>query len=392
MAEHRHRPQARRSFLRMAGAAGLSLLLAACQVIPPSDRLPRAEPIPVPTPIPTPTPVPTGPNRVAVLVPLSGANAGVGQSISNAANLALLDAGEQGVTLNVYDTAPGAAAAASQAIAEGNRLILGPLLSEDVRAVAPLARQAGVPVISFSNDVGVAGNGVYLLGFNPAQSINRVVAYARGQNADRFAALVPDGAYGRRAGQAMVLAVEGGGGRMAAMETYGAAQPMRLAVTRLNADGGYDAVLIADAARNAGTAAAMVRGAAPGAKILGTELWKTESNLGATQALRGAWYASVADARFNELRTRYRARYSKTPYRLASLGYDSVLLAMRIARDWQPGRPFPEAQLRGDAGFDGVDGAFRFGADNVAERALEVVEVTASGNRVISPAPQRFGE
>ena len=175
-----------------------------------------------------------------------------------------------------------------------------------------------------------------------------------------------------------------------ATQTYGSAQPLRLAVTRLNAEGGYDAVLVADTAKNAATAAPMIRAGAADARILGTELWKTESNLGATPALRGAWYASVADNRFNELRARYRARYNKVPYRLASLGYDGVLLAMRIGREWQAGRPFPEADLRGSEGFDGVDGAFRFGPDNVAERALEVVEVAAGGNRVISPAPRTF--
>ena len=41
-----------------------------------------------------------------------------------------------------YDTATGAAAAAQRAIAEGAQLILGPLLADDVRAVAPIARAA----------------------------------------------------------------------------------------------------------------------------------------------------------------------------------------------------------------------------------------------------------
>ena len=92
-------------------------------------------------------------------------------------------------------------AAANEALAEGNGLILGPLLAEDVRAVAPVARRADVPVIAFSNDVSVAGDGVYLMGFTPGQSIERVVAYARG--ARRRAASArwcPTGVYGERAG------------------------------------------------------------------------------------------------------------------------------------------------------------------------------------------------
>ncbi len=66
---------------------------------------------------------------------------------------------------------------------------------------------------------------------------------------------------------------------------------------------------------------------------------------------------------FNQLRTRYRARYGANPYRLASLGYDAVLLTVRIAKNWRLGRPFPERELRDPAGFAGVDGAFRFGRE-----------------------------
>ena len=95
---------------------------------------------------------------------------------------------------------------------------------------------------------------------------------------------------------------------------------------------------------------------------------------------------------FNQLRSRYRARYGAGPFRLASLGYDAVLLAVRVAKEWRFGRPFPERELRDDSGFAGVDGAFRFGANNVVERALEVREVTAAGTSVVSPAPRGFGD
>jgi outer membrane PBP1 activator LpoA protein len=82
-------------------------------------------------------------HRVAVLAPLSGSSALIGQSIVNAANLAHADTGGQRIRITAYDTARGAAAAASRALAEGNGLILGPLLAEDVRAVAPIAARAG---------------------------------------------------------------------------------------------------------------------------------------------------------------------------------------------------------------------------------------------------------
>lgn len=390
-------PQARwpgLSLMRLAGFAFLSVAVAGC--------VPRSRPVQPPPVEPvqeepeqpvTPSRLPTDStrNRVAVLVPLSGENAGLGQSILNAANLALLDTGGERIRITAYDTATGGAAAANEALADGNGLILGPLLAEDVRAVAPIANRNGVPVIAFSNDVSVAGDGVYIMGFYPGQAIDRVVGFARSRGSQRFGALVPTGNYGQRASQAMIAAVEAAGGRMVGMQTFERSQASaRAASTRLNGQGQFDAVLIADGSRIALQAIPIVRQSSPQPRILGTELWATESNLGANVGLRGAWFAAPSDNLFNQFRTRYRARYNANPYRLASLGYDAVLLAVRVAADWPIGRPFPARALRDPTGFAGVDGAFRFGRDGIAERSLEVREVTPTGTNVVSPAPRGF--
>jgi branched-chain amino acid transport system substrate-binding protein len=393
MASLPNRPQAGLSLLRLAGLALVAAGIAGC--------VPRSRPVQAP-PEERP-PEQTGPvqaprlpadetrNRVAVLVPLTGANAALGQSILNAANLALLDTGGQRIRITAYDTAAGAVPAANEALAEGSGLILGPLLAEEVRAVAPVARRADVPVIAFSNDISVAGDGVYVMGISPAQSIDRVVAFARGRGMSRFGGLVPTSVYGQRATQAMAAAVRGAGGAMVGMESYDhTLVGIRAAVTRLGAQGQADAVLIADGARIALQAMPLARPPAPQPRILATELWATDASVGTAPALRGAWYAAPSDGLFNQFRNRYRARYNAVPYRLASLGYDAVLLAVRVAADWPVGRPFPARALRESDGFSGVDGAFRFGRDFIAERALEVREVTATGTSVVSPAPRGF--
>lgn len=380
------------SWLKLLALLLLAFAIAGC--------VPRSRPGPPPPEPERPTTQPEGPtrlpadetrNRVAVLVPLSGPNAALGQSILNAANLALLDTGGQRIRITAYDTARGAQAAANEAIAEGNGLFLGPLLAEDVRAVAPVARAEQVPVIAFSNDVSVAGDGVYVMGFNPGQSVDRVVAFARSRGTQRFAALVPTGVYGQRTGQALTASVQSAGATLVDVQSYerGAAS-LRAAATRLNARGRADAVLIADGSQVALAAIPIVRQPSPQPRILGTELWGNESNLGTNVGLRGAWFAAPSDSNFAAFRTRYRARYNNAPFRLASLGYDAVLLTVRIAADWPIRRRFPARALREGTGFAGVDGAFRFGRDGVAERALEVREVTASGTSVVSPAPRGF--
>ena len=390
MASAALKPQAAQPWLRLIALSLLTLVIAGCV---PRSRAPRplpTQPVEVVEEAPE-SRLPPGEtmNRVAVLVPLTGSNGALGRSILNAANLALLDTGGGRIRITAYDTATGAAPAANQALAEGSGLILGPLLAEDVRVVAPLARRARVPVIAFSNDSGVAGDGVYLMGITPAQSIARVVDHAHSRGLSGFGALVPASVYGERASSAMVAAVEGAGGRLVGMQSY-TPGAISAAAGRLNAVGRMDAVLVADGSRTALQAVPILRQTSPQPRLLATELWATESNLGASAGLRGAWFAAPSDALYGQFRSRYRARYNVNPYRLATLGYDAVLLAVRVAADWPLGRPFPERALRNADGFTGVDGAFRFGRDGLADRALEVREVTAAGTSVVSPAPRGF--
>ena len=131
-----------------------------------------------------------------------------------------------------------------------------------------------------------------------------------------------------------------------------------------------------------------LRGTEPCQRTLGE--WATDKTLGRAAGLRGGWYAAAPDYQFDRLVTRYRARYGKTPYRLASLGYDSVLLAVRSAKSWPIGRAFPARTLVDKDGFAGVDGNFRFSRDGIAERLLEVRSVTATGSAVVSPAATAF--
>ena len=380
-------PQARRQLL-LAAVGFATLALAGCQTRGPVDRpIDRAPP---PPPM-SGAELNEERNRVAVIVPLTGDDSAVGQSLANAANLALLDSGDKTLRLTIYNSAGpgGAGAATAKALAEGNRLILGPLLADDVRAAAPAAREAGVPMIAFSNDEGVAGNGVYILGFTPNQSIGRVVGVARQRGAARFGALVPNGLYGQRAAQAMIDAVRLSGGRMIGLETFARTPAgVRTAAAALKAKGAYDAVLVGDAGRVAALAAPSLRGTP---RLLGTELWASDKGLGATPALRGAWYAAAPDERFSQLATRYRGHFGAMPFRLSSLGYDAVLLAVRSGRSWPIGARFPARVLTDKDGFAGVDGIFRFDRHGVAQRALEVRQVTATGTSVVSPAVKEFG-
>jgi branched-chain amino acid transport system substrate-binding protein len=231
-----------------------------------------------------------------------------------------------------------------------------------------------------------------VMGYAPGQSIGRIVSYARSKGMSKFAGLMPVGVYGQRASTAFIRAVEASGGQVVAMQTFDrAAGSITAAVTQLSKASPYEAVMIADSGRTAVRAVPVLRAkGGASAKVLGTELWNTEAVLGSSPALRGAWFASVSDGLYNQLATKYRARFGRSPYRLASLGYDAVLLIARIGDDWRPGTTFPVSRLTDRGGFSGIDGAFRFNRDGIAERALEVQQAGAGGFTVVEAAPRGF--
>ena len=201
---------------------------------------------------------------------------------------------------------------------------------------------------------------------------------------------MPKNVYGDRSAAAFRAAVTKAGGTLVAVESYDrSATALTGAARRIANAGAMDAVLIADSGGNAIRAVPVIK-TTGNKQILGTELWNTDAALGSNAVMRGAWFASVSDGLYGQLATKYRARFGRAPYRLASLGYDSVLLTVRIARDWKPGTSFPANRLLAADGFGGIDGIFRFSNRGIAERALEVSEIGAGGFRVVDPAPTKW--
>ncbi|NVE94058.1 penicillin-binding protein activator [Altererythrobacter lutimaris] len=376
-------------------AAGLAVVLAGCQVVPKTGP-DTTGPVDEPTPEPTADALPTDEtrHRIALLVPLAGNNGDVGQSIANATTMALLDTSADNLRITTYDTSRGPRDAARKAIADGNKLILGPLMSDNVGAVLAEARPADVPLISFSNDTGAAAVNAFVMGHIPEQSVARSIAYARRQGATQFAALLPTGNYGDRAFSALKNSLRNYGGSLVATQRYDRGNAnISAAARRLSSEGGFDTVLVADGARLSVQAALALRNdETRDLRLIGTELWSGVDALNLSSSMNGALFSAVSDARYQRFADSYKSRFGDNPYRISTLGYDAVLLMLRVARDWRVGRDFPVSQLRDSGGFLGLDGPFRFRRNGVVERSMEVRQIQANGVAVVDAAPSRFDD
>ncbi|MEW6122979.1 MAG: penicillin-binding protein activator [Pseudomonadota bacterium] len=381
------------SGLKLASLPALLSALAACAggdfaggPPPPSAGPTAGQPIPSAGPV------------VALILPLTAqGNAGaVGQSLRNAAELALSELGAAPVSLIVKDdggNSQGARAAAEQAIAEGARIILGPLFSHSVGAVAQVARPRGIPVIAFSTDTNVASSGVYLLSFLPQTDVNRIVSFSVAQGRRSFIGLIPENAYGSVAEGAFQQSAGALGGRIMGIERFtqdrarlqGAVQ--RAAGVAAQAD----AVFIPDSAD--GVPAVVQALSAGGVDLsrvrpIGTGLWD-DQRLFSNPLMEGAQFAAPESGGWRGFAERYRARFGTDPVRTATLSYDAVSLVATIVRAQGPGA-LTDASLTNPSGFNGVDGVFRFRSDGTNERGLAVLEIKGGAAQVVSPAPRSF--
>ena len=380
----------------LAGAALCGLLLCACaangptntSALPaPPDRAPGEKSAPI---------------KVALLVPLSapGHSGVIGKSLKQAAELALFERDNPSVQLIVKDdkgTPEGARAAAEDALKGGAKLILGPVFAKSVTTVAPLARQANVPVISFSNDRHVAGNGVHLLSFQVEPEVTRAVAYATQQGKRRFVALVADDALGKIAGAKFREAVGRAGGNVIAYETYplssnGVLEPLRkiAIVIRASEEGGapIDALFIPGGQESLEIIGRLLPQAeidTSKVKLIGTG-GMDYPNAGRDAKLVGAWYPGPDPRGWNDFAQKYAKSYGQAPPRIASLAYDAVTLAVALSGGAE-GQRYTAAQLTRASGFTGVDGSFRLLGDGSAERALAILEVQKFGAGIVD-APQ----
>lgn len=386
-----------------------ALFVAGCQtpkVTPPAPEPKPAPTISEPAPLPPPPPVRLAEKaqvRAALLAPLSGTNAPLGHALVNAAELAvfeLADARFRLVPLDTKGTPAGAQEAARKAIQEGADIILGPLLAAEVKAIAPITRPANIPVLAFTSDPSVLGNGVFSVGITPNTQIERMVKFAQSKGVSRFALLAPNDNYGRAVTRAFQGIVPATGASIAAVGSYNpgdkdytASVKQFIESSKVGGQVGFDALLIPEVGRRLQTVVSLVLyyGVEPSrVRLLGNLAW-SDPVLGSDPALHGSWFPAIAAVSHQEFESRYAAAFGALSPKispLAALSYEATALAAVLAR--QPNGDYGMATLTSPDGFVGVDGIFRFRPDGTAERGLAVQEISGQGPVTLDPVPTHF--
>lgn len=362
---------------------------------------------------------------IALLLPMSGTHAKLGQALQDAAQLALFDIQSTNIELLLFDTKGtpiGAKRAARKALNRNVQLILGPVFSESTRVVAPIAYKHDVNLLSFSNDQSLTEEGIFILGFLPDQQIKRVVEYATRQGIQYYADIVPNNAYGAKVSRQLRDMSQIEGISVVKSEFYAASNSTRRNVKRaikslLRIDddaataatqdyrAAYDetpfssienapynkALLIPEGGeqlKNIAATLSSVPLTEHRVKILGSGQWDGQ-DFSSIPNLHGSWYASAEPQSRLQFETHFNSTYGYQPIRLASLAYDAVALTATLAYSYKY-QPFSHSSITHQAGFSGVDGIFRLTPTGICERGLAILEISENGRRIIDPAPVTF--
>jgi branched-chain amino acid transport system substrate-binding protein len=411
----------RRAFLVLSGGAALAACTGTEYPPSPPYLIPGGQG-PLAGLFGPPGTLPGGPVRpVAILLPLTGPRADVGQSMLQAAQLALADPSAPPlIPEDTGGTAAGASAAVRGALAQGAGLILGPLTAAETEAVAPAATASGVPVLAFTNTAAAARSGVWALGITPGQQVRRLLGYAQEQGRGTVAALLPESEFGHAMAQALIAAAGQRGLAPPEIRFHGAGMsaisgaarqiadydrrwgPIQQQIKEARAQGTpegrreaerltrtsippppFDALLLGDTG-DALAELASVLGyyyvGPPSVQIMGPALWAAPGS-GAGQ-VRGAWFAAPDPAARASFEQAFAARYGAPPPGTADLAFDAASIARALAaQGYAPG-----ALINPD-GFSGADGWFRLLPDGQVQRGLAILQVEPGGPRLVSPAP-----
>lgn len=376
-------------------AARLSLLLAALWL---AACDPAAFPSAGGPPIDTDAPIP-----VALLVPSGSGRPGddiLARSLENAARLAIQDLQGVEVRLRVYSTGASpaqAAAVADQAVAEGARILLGPVFADATNAAGLAVRDRGVNVLSFSNNTDIAGGNVFLLGNTFQNTANRLVSYAARRGKGNIFVVYEQNQAGEVGRRAIEQAIARSPANLAGVQGYTFSQEGVVAavpsiVGAVRSSGAQSVFLTADSAGALPLFAQLLpeRGLAPGqTQYIGLTRWDIPPQTLGLPGLQGGWFALPDPGLQAQFQARYAAAYGGQPHPIAGLAYDGIAaigaLARRGRADALTGSALTQA-----SGFVGVNGVFRLRPDGTNERGLAVAEVRNNQVVVIDPAPRSF--
>lgn len=342
------------------------------------------------------------PVRVALLLPKSDQAAqSLPRDLENAARMAVADLQGVQIDLQVYDTAgkpAQAAAAASQAVTDGAKIIIGPLYQQNAVAASQAVAASGINVLSFSNNPDIGGGNLFVLGDLFATRANRLVNFAARQGKRSGAIMYENSTGGQLGRDAIAAAAARNGVSIAGSAGYDLnAQSLSSAISQVRgmiSQAGAQAVFLTDNwDQGLGVALQLMpeQGIDPATtQYVGLSRWDTRPDGFNIRGVEGGWFTVPDRAAQANFRSRYKTQFGNSPHPLAGLAFDGIAAVGALIGQGRSDA-LTAGALTQSAGFQGTGGVFRLRSDGTNERALAIATVRNKQVVILDPSPTRFG-
>ena len=357
----------------------------------------------------TATPVPT----VAVLLPLSGESASVGENLKNAAMMAAFENSQTPLKVLFFDTessGAGADKAYRWALAQKPDIILGPVFSKEVSGI----KSEGVskPLLTFTSDTTVVDNQVGTMAVTIPEQVRQIVRHACAQRQYRLAVLGPESKTGEIAMNALSEAIESCPGMtlkkvsLYPNNTMNFTDAVKRVAPRLISSkkkdlsdedkaelqksvserAGMDAVILFEEGIKLRQLLSLLAFYDIGPKdipVYGLTVAKQINDNNANFI----YFADLDETNYYNFSRQYKGIFDKAPIRIASQVYDAMGFVYSEAA---AGRPVTLDDLRTRDSYWGVDGLVRLNPDGTNRRALQLKQKRGSRSILIEPAESFF--
>lgn len=347
--------------------------------------------------------------KTAILLPLTGEAASLGNSFRNAILMAQLDRDTDEATEVVFYDSKGTANGARNSYLEAEKagadVVLGPIFSPEVAEIASM--DPSIPVISFTSDTSVLTEGVYSMALLLDQQVQRITDFACQNGQAKIALIGPNNKTGSIVVQSFEKAVQSCPNmQISHISMYDDKNPdLTSAVAKI-------APPLIDLKKKDLTEEEKELALNPTAERIefdalfvfeqGVRLQELVSLLGyydvtpnlvpfyglATlraqhnRDLIGSYFADLPQERLRLYKQNYQDAFSEKPIMVSALGYDAISLVSYLSKK----DALNEKRMLSRDGFLGINGRFRFNEEGTNERLLEMYQIRGK-NRIVKVAP-----
>ena len=369
--------------------------------------------------------------KIGLLLPLSGSNSTIGDSMLKASQLSLNKLKNKNIKLIIKDTEDinkNIITSYYELINEDVDIILGPLFSKNIKLINSISLDEDTIMITFSNNIEIKNENTFISGLAPEDEIKAVLKYAIKNGKKKFGAVLPNNKYGLRSKKLIENLLLEYQVQLTEVVLYDSENPDFYKTAKIIAnydirkyelekkieelkdlksveskrkykllknkdtlgDLDFDSIFIgAENIKHLSMLVSILPYYDVDPKevlYLGNSLWSNNIAL-KEPALEKSFFPNVDQINYKNFEIEYMDAFEKKPHKISSLAYDLIGLISTLQKNNQK---VDILGLTNENGFIGSNGLFRFKKDGNIERSLSIFQIKNQKIKEIKKANSNF--